>query len=346
LTEEKQENKRGKRLSELVDMVGGELLGDSDPFIIGVTDLHVGGEGYLVLVNQPSGEKTTLTSASAYVIPQSTEICVQPAIRCKNPVLAFSLIHQYFLAQSSFNASIHPTAIIGQNCTIPKNVCIAAGVVIGNNVNLGEKVILHAGVILEDAVSIGEESEIFGNVTINRECLIGDRVIIHSGTVIGSDGFGFATNMENGNHIKRPHVGIVQIDDDVEIGSNTSIDRGTFGKTHIKKGTKIDNLVQIAHNCVIGKHCLIAGQAGLAGSATLGNNVILAGQVAVKDHVTVGDGAIVAAKSGVTRDVEAGEIVAGMPTIPLRTWRRAMVGFKELPALIRDIRRLKKNIEE
>ncbi len=335
-----------KKLSELAAMVGGKFSGNTDPIIDGVADLYDGMEGRIALAGDLKNISIVESSgASGFVVPSNMPAVTPPVIRCENPVLALTVIHQYYLSVDLFARSIHSTVVIGDNCQIPDQVSIGAGVIIGNTVKLGQRVILRPGVILGDDVCIDDDSEIHANVTIYQGSRLGKRVVILSGTVIGSDGFGYATNMETGQHVKRPHVGTVLIDDDVEIGSNTCVDRGTFGLTHIKQGTKIDNLVQIAHNCVIGENCLVVGQAGMAGSVTLGNNVILSGQVAIKDHATLGDGVIIAAKSGVAGDVEAGDILAGMPAIPVKTWRRAMVGFKEIPSLIRDLRRLKKRVE-
>ena len=200
------------------------------------------------------------------------------------------------------------------------------------------------GEVVDDAI-IGDDVVLYANVTIGHHCQIGHRVIIHSGAVIGSDGFGYATD-GNGHHLKRPQVGMVQIDDDVEIGANTCIDRATFGKTWIKRGTKIDNLVQLAHNVVIGEDALLVAQVGMAGSTTTGNGVVLGGQVGLSGHIHLGDRVMVAAKSGVHDNQPSGAVVAGIPAIPHKTWLRSSAAYAKLPEMVRELRELRRKVAE
>jgi UDP-3-O-[3-hydroxymyristoyl] glucosamine N-acyltransferase len=200
-------------------------------------------------------------------------------------------------------------------------------------------------VVIGDEVVIGDDVLLHPNVTVVARCVLGNRVIIHPGAVIGSDGFGYATD-EAGRHVKRPHVGIVQLDDDVEIGANTCIDRGTFGKTWVKTGAKIDNLVQLGHNVVIGEHSFLVAQVGVAGSTKTGHHVVMGGQVGMAGHLAIGNGVMIAAKSGVHDDQPDGAVVAGIPAIPHKKWLRASAAVAKLPELGKELRELKRQVAE
>lgn len=332
-------------LAELADMVGGDLIGDPEIPIANLADFDSAGSGEITfLTKKEHAARLAETHASACIIPRNMEGVDIPVIQVKNPVLAAAIIHTFFLKKAYIPGGVHQTAFIGSGCEVPADVTIGPMVILGNHVKLGERVILEPGVVLGDGVGIGDDSFIASNVTVRENCMIGRHVIIHSGTVIGSDGFGYVPD-EKGNHIKRPHVGIVQIEDDVEIGSNVCIDRATFGATLIKKGTKIDNLVQIAHNVEIGERSLVIAQTGIAGSAKIGNNVIISGQVAIRDHVELGDGVMVAGKSGVTSTLEAGAVVSGYPAIPHKEWLRATMAIPHIPQVIKDLRKLRKKMD-
>ncbi|MFC1523768.1 UDP-3-O-(3-hydroxymyristoyl)glucosamine N-acyltransferase [Thermodesulfobacteriota bacterium] len=335
-----------KHLSELAELVQGEIVGQTDLMISAFSELDSAQAGEIsFIVNPRMVERIATTRASAVIVPPGVVFPEKTLLRVKNPVLAGAMIHRSLLAKEITYTGISPEAHVGEDCLFPDEVIVAPKCVIGDRVKLGERVILHPGVVLADDVSIGADTVLHANVTIGHACRIGDRVIIHSGTVIGSDGFGYASD-EKGNHYKRPHVGIVQIDEDVEIASNVSIDRGTFGKTWIKKGTKIDNLVHIAHNVVVGENCLLAGQVGIAGSTVLGDSVAFGGQVGVKDHVRIGDQVMAVGKSGILQDIESGSIVAGYPAIPQKHWLKVSAVVRKLPALAKDIKRLEKELAE
>jgi UDP-3-O-[3-hydroxymyristoyl] glucosamine N-acyltransferase len=239
---------------------------------------------------------------------------------------------------------VDPTARVDKTATIGKDVRIGAFVCIGREVEIGNGTIIHPHVYVGDEVKIGDNCEIFPNVTIRERVTIGSRVIIHAGSVLGTDGFGYRWN--GSEHEKIPQIGTVIIEDDVEIGSCVCIDRAKFSATRIGRGSKIDNLVQIAHNVTIGPHCIIVGQAGLAGSATLGANVVLGGQVALRDHVTLGDGAMVAACGAVAEDVPPRTIVSGMPALPHRQSLREQGALRRLPELVVQVRKLEEQIEK
>lgn len=235
------------------------------------------------------------------------------------------------------SARISPSAILGPGCLIGPNV------VIGHHATLGARVALHPGVVIGDDVTIGDDCAIYPNVVIRERVSIGNRVFIHAGSVIGTDGFGY--RWDGKQHAKVPQIGTVVIEDDVEIGSCTCIDRAKFGSTRIGRGTKIDNLVQVAHNVQIGPHSIIVGQTGIAGSAKLGTGVVLGGQTAVRDHITIGDGAMVAARSALANNVPPKSTVSGMPALPHRQSLREQAALRRLPELIVQVRKMQEELE-
>jgi UDP-3-O-[3-hydroxymyristoyl] glucosamine N-acyltransferase len=233
-------------------------------------------------------------------------------------------------------ARVHPTATIGDAVAIGFNVHI------GRRSRIGRGSVLHPGVYIGDDVTIGENCELFPGTVVRERCTLGNRVVLHAGAIIGSDGFGY--RWDGSKHAKVPQIGIVEIGDDVEIGSCACVDRAKFAVTRIGRGSKIDNLVQIAHNCEVGEHCIIAGQTGLAGSAKLGRGVILGGQVAIRDHITLSDGVMVAATSGVADDVPTKTIVSGTPALPHRQSLREQGALRQLPELRDRVRQLEEEI--
>jgi UDP-3-O-[3-hydroxymyristoyl] glucosamine N-acyltransferase len=239
-------------------------------------------------------------------------------------------------------SGIDPSARIAPSAVLSDDVSIAPHVVIGERTTIGRGTILHAGVVVGDDCVIGDRCEFFPNVVIRERISIGHRVIIHAGSVLGSDGFGY--RWDGQQHVKIPQIGTVIVEDDVEIGSCVCIDRAKFSSTRIGRGTKIDNLVQIAHNCQIGPHCIIVGQAGLAGSVTLGTGVVLGGQTAVRDHTTIGDGAMAAACSAIAEDVDPKAIVSGTPALPHRQSLREQAALRRLPDLVVAVRKLEEEM--
>ena len=333
-------------MGDLAELVGGELQGDGDTEITGVADLFSAGLGDITFVaDLKRAGILDQVKASALIVPQAVDGVNLPCIIVVDPYLAVAKIHLCFLQKTFHATGIHERAVIGQGCDLSKEICIGPMVVLGDRVRIGNRVILHPGVVVGDDVEIADDVVLHANVHVGARCRLGDRVIVHSGTVIGSDGFGYVTD-EKGHHLKRPQVGIVQIDDDVEIGANVSIDRATFGKTWIKQGVKIDNLVQIAHNVVVGEHSIIVAQVGIAGSTSTGHHVVLGGQTAVNGHIHIGDGVMVAAKSGVHNNVEPGTVLAGIPAIAHRKWLRASAAYAKLPDFVKDFRVLKKKVAQ
>jgi len=335
-----------KRLAELAVLVQGELVGDPELLIGGVADFDNAIAGEITFVaDLKRGARLEECKASAIIVPLAVTEISSPAIRVKNPYLAAARIHALFADEPFVATGIDARAVIGHDCHIPAEVSVGPLAYLGNRVRLGQRVTLHPGVVVYDDAVIGDDVVLYANVTIGHGCQIGSRVIIHSGAVIGSDGFGYATEA-NGHHVKRPQVGVVQIDDDVEIGANACIDRATFGKTWIKRGTKIDNLVQLGHNVVIGEDALLVAQVGIAGSATTGNSVVLGGQVGVAGHIHLGDRVMIAAMSGVHSNLDPGTIVAGIPAIPHKTWLRASAAYAKLPEMVRELRELRRKVAE
>jgi UDP-3-O-[3-hydroxymyristoyl] glucosamine N-acyltransferase len=329
-------------LAMLAEMVDGELLGDPEVSIRGVNELSAAGDGEITFITRSGQvEVAELSGAAAVVVPTAVQQLAKPAIRVKNPTLAITIIHHHFLRTPFVATGIHPHAHVGSGCRIPEAASIGPLAVLGKEVVLGERVVIGAGSVIGDDVCLGDDCLLHANVTIYPGSRIGSRVIIHSGAVIGSDGFGYATDGQ-GRHLKRPHVGRVEIEDDVEIGSGVCIDRGTFGTTRVGRGTKIDNLVHLGHNVTVGDHCLLVAQVGIAGSTSLGRNVLVGGQSAVAGHLRLGDGVMIAAKSGVHNHQPPGAVIAGIPAIPHKKWTKAVSAFQKLPQLIKDVRTLLK----
>jgi UDP-3-O-[3-hydroxymyristoyl] glucosamine N-acyltransferase len=335
-----------RTIAELALLVGSEVDGDAEVVIHGLADLAHACEGDISFaVDDHHFALVENSAASAFIVPLEFPGSSKPLIRARHPNLAAAIIHNHFVMKQFVAQGVHPQSSVGQDCTIPVDVTIGPMAVLGDRVRLGERVFIGAGTVVGDDVAIGDDTVLMPNVTLYPGCLLGRRVILHSGVVIGADGFGYASD-EKGFHVKRPHVGSVQIDDDVEIGANSCVDRATFGRTWIKTGTKIDNLVMVGHNVVIGENSLLVAQSGIAGSAILGCNVVLGGQSAVKGHIKLGDRVMVAAKAGVHNDQAAGAIVSGMPAIAHKVWLRAITAFAKLPELVKNMRDLKRQVQE
>lgn len=330
-----------KKLIELAKLIGGALVGPESVAVSRLMDLESAVEGDITFLTSYDPARLAATKASAVIVPESVMEAEVPIIRTRNPNLAAALVHQQLLKRPFTAAGINPGAHIGRDCRLAPEVSISALVVIGDRVRIGRRVVIHPGVVIGNEARIGDDVVLHANVHVGGGCLLGNRVTIHAGSVIGADGFGYATDSD-GRHFKRPQVGIVQIDDEVEIGANTCIDRATFGRTWIKRGTKIDNLVQIAHNVVIGEDSLIVSQAGIAGSSSLGRGVVIGGQVGVSGHIRLGDRVMVGAKSGIHNDIADNEVVSGYPAISHRLWLRVCAILPRLPELVREVRGLKR----
>jgi len=326
-----------KTLAQIAEIIKGDVIGDPDVVITGVCGVKEAKAGDLAFVaNTKYLGLMDTTKASAIIVSREVKSAPKPIIQTDNPDLAFAKIVSLLAPNEVIHPEgIHPTAIIGKNVKLGKNVAIQPYVVIEHNAEIGDGSVLYTGVYVGHHSQIGKEALIYPHVTIRERVTIGDRVIIHSGTVIGADGFGFS--FVKGVHHKIPQIGTVHIEDDVEIGANVTIDRARFDKTHIKRGTKIDNLVQIAHNVVIGENSIIVAQTGISGSAVIGKSVTMAGQSGVIGHVTVGDNVIVAARSGITKSIPESTCVSGFPAKPHEEEKRIKACIRRLPKFFRNM---------
>jgi len=335
-----------KTLKEIAQLVSGSIVGDESVEITGVCGIKEAKEGDITFVANPKyAALIKKTRASAIITTKDLKKSAKPLILTENPSLAFAkLIAIVAPDEATHYKGIHPTAVVGKNVKFGENVAIAPYVVIDDNVEIGDNTALYAGVFVGHHTVIGKNTVIYPNVSIRERVTIGDRVIIHSGTVIGSDGFGFAT--VKGLHHKIPQIGTVAIEDDVEIGANVTIDRARFDKTLIKHGTKIDNLVQIAHNVVIGENSIVVAQTGISGSTIIGKNVTLAGQSGLIGHISVGDNAVVAAQACVTKSVRENTCVSGYPAKLHKKAKRINAHVQKLPELYKLVHELEKKITD
>lgn len=331
-------------LQELAQAIQATVHGPSDLLISGLCHLEGASCGDVSFVLKPGFQKAARQSkAAAFIVTQPIPDDPRPQLIVSNPLAAVAtLAHLYFLPPLP-DRGIHPTAVTGLDVRIGPDVSIGALVTIGDRAQIGSGVTIHAGVHIGDDAIIGNECILYPHVSLLARCVIGNRVIVHSGTVIGSDGFGYVPH--EGRHHKIPQLGQVIIEDDVELGANVTVDRATFGSTVIKRGTKIDNQVQIAHNVVIGEDCILVAQVGIAGSTVLGHHVMVGGQAGLVDHVTIGDQVKIAAGAGVTNDVKSGQVVGGRPAVEHGIWRRSQVIQYQLPALRKELRALQKQVE-
>lgn len=334
-----------KTLGEIAGLIGGEVVGDGSIEISGLTGIEKAGPGDLVFARDARYlREAEATQVSAVIVPLEIGSSSKPIIRVKNPDYAFSKLLESEAPGHKVQKDVHPTAIIGKNVKFGKNISIGANVVIGDESEIGDDTVIYPLVYIGEKVKVGKNVLIYANVSIREETNIGNNTIIHNGTVIGSDGFGFVK--EGGKYYKVPQIGRVVIEDDVEIGANVTIDRATIGETIIKRGTKIDNLVQIAHNVTIGEDCAIVAQVGISGSVEVGNNVILAGQVGVAGHLTIGENSVVAGKSGVTKSIPPNSYVSGFPAQPHKEELKIKASLQRLPPLLKIVQELEEKVKK
>ncbi|MBI5020080.1 MAG: UDP-3-O-(3-hydroxymyristoyl)glucosamine N-acyltransferase [Ignavibacteriales bacterium] len=341
-------------LSEINKLIRGELAGP-DVDIQGVAKIeHAGDRDITFLSNLKYKKHLATTKAGAILISTNTEFPELQSrktpisiIKVSDPYISFLQLIDLFHPPASPPARvIHPTAIVASTASIEKEVAIGANVVIGERTVIGKGVIIHPNSTIGDDVIIGDDTLIYANVAIREQCKIGQRVIIHSGAVIGSDGFGFAPKSD-GSYEKIPQRGNVVIENDVEIGSNCTIDRATLGSTIIRSGTKLDNLIHVAHNVIIGEHTVIAAQTGISGSSSIGNFCQIGGQVGLTGHISIADRTTIGAQSGVPKSItEEGKIYFGYPAREIHETWRIEGAQRQLPQLLYDFRALQKKIEE
>lgn len=335
-----------KTVGEIAEIINGELSGDASIFIKGCAGLKEAQEGDLSFVANPKYiPLAEVTQASALIIPRDLSVPGKTFIRVDNPSLSFSKIIAIFSTETMVPIKgIHPTAIVAKDVQLGQDVALGPFVVVESGSRIGDRTAVHAGVYVGRKTQIGKDCLIYPNVTIREGILLGDRIVIHSGTVIGSDGFGYI--QVEGKHHKIPQVGTVVVEDDVEIGACVTVDRARFDKTVIGRGTKIDNLVQIAHNVIIGEDCIIISQSGISGSVTIGKGVILAGQAGIAGHLTIGDGAIVAAKAGVSKSIAPHTQVTGYPARQIDKMMEVNAHVQLLPKYVKTIQDLKKRVDQ
>lgn len=334
-------------IKDIQQQVGGTLSGSEDIAISGVNSLQLAQTGEISFAeNARYLEQARCSHASALLLPKDFPPLPNTCcLHVDNPRQSFIGVMMLFADNSPAFSGIHERAVIsGNNVSLGRDVAIAANTLIRENVQIGDGTLVESGVHIATGVKIGRHCRIGPNVSIMSDVSIGNHVIIHAGSVIGGEGFGYFWNGEKQQKV--PQLGSVQIDDDVEIGCNTCIDRATFGMTRIHRGVKIDNLVQIAHNNDIGEHSIIVSHVGLSGSVTLGKRVTLAGQVGVADHIHIGDGATAAARTGVSKDIQPNQIVWGAPNRPIKQVMKEFACIAKLPRLFDQVRTLSKRLQK
>ncbi len=331
-------------VKQLADLVHGQVHGDGDLVISAARPLQEAAAGDITYID---GDKHLMqlhaSPAAAAVAPPSVPLNGKTLIRVNDPMAAFVSIVRHLHGRPELpvlgidpRAFVHPSVKHGMELSVHPFACVEAGTV------LGDRCRIHSGVVIGRDCRIGNDVTIYPNAVLYDGTHIGDRAIIHANVVLGADGFGY--RFQEGKHVKVPQQGYVDIGMDVEIGACTTIDRGTFGATAIGPGTKIDNLVQIGHNCQIGKHNIFVSQLGMAGSCSTGSYVVIAGQVGVADHVHIGDGAIIGAKAGVVKDIPAGQKTLGAPATPEREQKRILMSLEHLPEMRKDLRKIKQQL--
>jgi UDP-3-O-[3-hydroxymyristoyl] glucosamine N-acyltransferase len=331
-----------KSVAEIARLLDGEVTGDGETVITGIAGIAEAQEGQLTFIDSSRYEShLETTAASAVIVDRRTKAPGKTIIQVSNPRLAFArAMRLFYPSVATIPQGRHPTAVLGKDCRLGRDVRVGAHAVIGDEAEIGDGAVIFPLVSIGDRTRIGSGTVLYANVTVREGIEIGSDVIIHSGTVIGSDGFGYA--QDGSEHLKIPQVGTVIIEDQVEIGSNVSIDRGALGATRIGRGTKIDNLVQIAHNVVIGPNTLLIAQVGISGSTRIGAGVILAGQVGVVGHIELGDGTMVGAQSGIKKSVPPRSVMFGSPARPMRKAKQIEACINRLPDLFKRVHRLEK----
>ncbi len=330
-------------LAEIAERLGCELRGDGTTEIRAIRGLEEAGPGDLTFLANPkySAQLAATRASAAIVAVHAAELPIA-TLRAENPYLCFARALGLFHRPLRPPTGIHPTAIVAASARIADPATIGAYAVIGDDVVIGPGATIHPHVTIYAGVQIGRDFVAHAGVVVREHVRLGDRVVLHPGVVLGADGFGFAPSPTGA--VKIPQAGIVIVEDDVEIGANTTVDRATLEATIIRRGAKLDNLVMIAHNCEVGAHSFLAAQVGIAGSTKIGRGVQMGGQAGAAGHLTIGDGVQVAAQSGVPNSVAAGKTVGGYPAMEVGLWRRTSAAILRLPELLRRVRRLERRL--
>lgn len=334
------------KLSELANLTGARIEG-VDVEIRGAAGLGEAKPGDITFLANPRyTPRINSTLASAIFLADDAKIDRDiTVLRVNDPYLAYTRALRIFHPEAQVTPFIHPSAVVDETAKIGRNVFIAAHAVVGRNAKIGDNVCIHPNVTIYQDVKIGNDSVIHSGVAIRERSVVGQRVIIHNNAVIGCDGFGFAKDEER-HWLKIPQTGRVVVEDDVEIGAGTTIDRASVGESRIGRGSKLDNLVQIGHSCTVGEDSLLCAQVGLAGSSHIGSRVILAGQAGVAGHLTIGDDVVLTAKSATSHDIPAGKMISGIPAFDNRDWLRSTAAFRRLGEMQRTVRDLERRIKE
>jgi UDP-3-O-[3-hydroxymyristoyl] glucosamine N-acyltransferase len=331
-------------LAQIHDLVGGTLHGDPGGALSSLASLNDATPQALAFIaNDHAAKLPGGIKAGALLVHRYFAELAIPQLVVANPLLAFAQVAQRFFVRPQAPRGVAADVSRGTGVAIGDDPSIWPFVTLGDGVTIGARVTLYPGVYIGTDSTVGDDSVLYPNVVVREGCSIGARVIIHSGTVVGADGFGYVQH--EGRHHKIPQLGGVTIEDDVELGANVTIDRATLGRTIIKRGTKIDNLVQIAHNVTVGEHAIIVAQVGVAGSTTIGHHVMIGGQAGLADHVAIGNQSMIAARAGVNRNVEANQIVSGAPIMPHDIWMKAQAVIPRLPELRQLVRDLAHRVE-
>ena len=329
--------------SQIAEQLHGEVSGDGAVLLTGFAPADSARPGDLTFAeNEDYFALAERSAASAILAPSAFASAHKTLIRVPNPRVAFARVLPLFFPPEQLPPGVHPTAVVAGSAQVDPSAHVGPHCVVGERTRIGARTVLRGGNHVGADCRIGDEVWLYPNVVVYHQVLIGHRVRIHAGAVIGSDGFGYV--VDEGRHRKVPQIGNVILEDDVEIGANVTVDRAALGSTVIGQGSKIDNLVQIAHNVRIGSHCLIVAQVGIAGSTRLGDYCVLAGQAGLAGHLKIGNQVTVAAQAGVMRDIEDGQKVLGSPALPDRETKRQMIAIMQLPELIKRVRQLEKQV--
>lgn len=331
------------RLSRIIELLGGTLVGE-DRDIQGASTLEDATEADVSFLSNPKYTEQAKKTRAGAVIAKAPFSCSSSLILTDNPYLYFARVLGLLHEPAGFSPGVSPHAWVHPEAEVHPLACIRPFVCVGEGAKIGEGTTVHPGCSIGEHVRIGSHTTLYPNVTVYSGCIIGSHCIVHAGAVIGSDGFGFA--WDGTRHVKVPQVGVVIIGDHVEIGSNCTIDRAALKATRIGNGVKMDNLVQVGHNVVIGDHTIIVAQTGISGSARIGSNVVLAGQCGVAGHITIGDGVVAAARTGIESDVGPGKVISGFPYMDHARWLRVQKVYKDLPELLKRVRELERRVME
>src|SRR5271154_3381348 len=333
------------KLSELASALGCELTGDGTLEISGVAGMEQATPSQATFLANPKyAHKLKHTRAGAVLVAAPVEDLPAAQLISSNPYLDFARALALFYQPPRPKPGVHPQASVAATARVGEGASVGAFAVVGEHVTIGKNALLHPHVVIYQGAEIGDDFYAHSHAVVREHCRIGHRVILQNGVVVGSDGFGFAKTRE-GTHFKIVQSGVTVIEDDVEIQSLTSVDRATVGETRVKRGAKIDSLVQVGHACVVGEDNIICAQTGLAGGSVLEKNVLLAGQVGVSGNLTIHDNAVIYAQSGIGGDVKEGAVMSGSPAFEAREWLRAITAFPKLPELLKTVRQLEKRLE-